>query len=94
MRYDPSKDKDFQLEKILNKGIEFQDNVRGGFVEFVTKGGLEEIHHNLGYIPIGTITILMNGPVILYAENVTQWTTTTLFLRSNASNVTVRLFVM
>ena len=32
MRFDPEGDVNFQLDKILNQGIEFQDNIRGALL--------------------------------------------------------------
>lgn len=94
MRFYPEADQKHQLNLLFNKGLDFNDNLRGGFVEFVTTGGSETIRHNLGFVPIGWIMIYNDALVSLYAEDVESWTTESLFLQSNAASVTVRLFVM
>lgn len=85
---------DWKLEKILNNGIDFGDNVRGGFVEVKTTGETQEVQHGLGHPPIGFLVILKDGPGDVYATRVEEWTKETLFLRSSVSNLTVRLFVL
>lgn len=94
MRFDPNGDIPFQLEKLLNSGIGFADNLEGGFVEIETTGEEQEVQHGLGFTPSGFIIILRTDEVELWGTRLQDWDQERLFLQSSATNVTVRLFVM
>lgn len=94
MRYDPEGDLEFQLDTILNGGIEFGDNVRGGFLEIETTGEEQEVQHGLGYTPIGFLVIFKDAECVVWGKQLSNWNNESLFLQSNATNVTVRLFVL
>lgn len=85
---------EYKLDKILNNGIDFGDNVDGGFVEVTTNGGEQEVQHGLGHVPIGFFVILKDGAGDVYSTRVKEWTKDSLFLRSSAPNLMVRLFVL
>ena len=57
MRFEPGGDLTFQLEKILNEGIEFNDNLRGGLLEADLVVGENTVQHGLGFVPIGYIVL-------------------------------------
>jgi len=85
---------EFKLDKILNNGIDFGDNVDGGFVEVITNGDEQEVQHGLGHAPIGFFIISKDGAGDVYSTRVKEWTNDSLFLKSSVPNLTVRLFVL
>ncbi len=93
-QFDPSGDIATQLDLILNRGIVFEDNVLGGFVEFTSTGEVQEIEHNLGFTPNGFVIILKTANMDIWATTLSSWNSVTLFLNTNASSQTVRLFVL
>ena len=94
MKYDPEGDKDFQLEKILNEGIELGENVRGAMLEVSLVAGENTVSHSLGVTPIGYQILYSENEAIIYGSRVAEWTTENIFLVSNVTSPTVRLFVM
>lgn len=94
MRFRPGEDTEFQLERMLNKGLEFQDNMRGSLFEGEFEDGVLEIEHGLDVTPIGFIVIWKDGEGDIWATRLQEWNRTRLFLASNVSNLKVRLFVM
>lgn len=92
---DPEQEtRDFQLENILNEGIEFGDNIRGGFFEIETNGQTQRLIHNLGYTPTGFLVVSREGEVSVWSEDLTAWTKDVLFFKSNVANLKVRIFVL
>lgn len=85
---------EFKLASILNNGITFGDNVRGGFIEVTLAGGEQEVRHDLGFEPVGFLLIWKDGLGDVYADRVTEWDKETLFLNTDATNLKVRLFVL
>ena len=94
MRYNPELELEFQLTQILNDGIEFGDNIRGGLLEIETTAAEQRIIHNLGFTPVGFIVIMREGQVDVWASNLLSWTKDVIFLTSDVASVTVRLFVL
>ena len=97
MRFNPEGPLPSQLDRILNRGITFDQNLAGGFVEIETPavaGTSLPVTHNLGHIPIGFLVIRKEGAGDIYAADVTSWTKEILYLASDATNLTARLFVM
>lgn len=92
---DPEQEtRDFQLENILNEGIEFGDNIRGGFFEIVTNGLRQKLIHNLGYTPTGFLVVSREGEGSVWSEDLTEWTKDVLFFGSSVPSQTVRIFVL
>ena len=94
MRFDPEGDVNFQLDKILNQGIELQDNVRGALLEVAVVSGENTIQHGLGFIPMGYIVLYTENEVTIFGSRISSWTTEKLFLSSSAASPTVRLLVL
>jgi hypothetical protein len=94
MRFQPDKDVNFQLERILNNGIDFQDNIRGALIEVDFEDGEAVVEHSLSYIPIGYIVLWKNGEGDVWATRSPEWNNQRLYLASNAPSLKVRLFVM
>lgn len=94
MRFDPTGDISFQLSKLLNGELEFGTNIRGSFVEFVTTGDVQEVQHNLGYVPNGFIIIFQNGEGDVWSSDLESWTTSTVLLQSSVPNLTIRAIVL
>ena len=94
MRYDPEGDQEFQLDKLLNKGLTFQDNLDGALLEVVIVSGENTIQHGLGYIPSGYIIIYSENEATFSGSSLSSWTTEQLFLTSSAASPRVRLFVL
>ena len=94
MRFVRGGDVEHQLDLILNGGIDFSSNVKGGMVEVTTTGGEQEVMHGLPFIPNGFLVIAKEGPGDVYASRINEWDTTRLYLASSVQNLRVRLFVM
>ena len=97
MRYNPTqniRDITFQLDRLLNEGLELQDNFRGGLFEVTLNAGENTLQHNLGFIPMGYIVLYKSLTGDIFGARVEQWTKTELFLESSVSNQRVRLFVV
>ena len=63
MRFDPTGDVAFQLESLLNEGLELNDNFRGGLLETDLVIGDNTVQHGLGFIPIGYIVLFPGNAV-------------------------------
>lgn len=94
MRYIKDQDTEFQLDLLLNEGLELNDNFRGALLEVDLVEGDNEIRHSLGFTPYGVITLLKSGPGELYGTRLLEWTNELLFLRLDVTSLRVRLFVM
>jgi hypothetical protein len=96
MLYNRDQETNFQLDRILNHGIQFEDNVRGGYVEITLTGEEQQVEHNLGYVPSGYLVILKSAEFDIWttADQLVKWTSTVLSLQSSVTNETARLFVM
>lgn len=83
------------LKSILDKGISFDDNVdvsRISVVSHATPGTEFSISHGLGKIPLGYIVIGQSGAGSVY-DGTTPNTKDILYLKSDVSSKTFRLFV-
>jgi hypothetical protein len=94
MRYVKDGDVEYQLDQLLNQGLEFNDNMRGALVEHDLVEGDNEIRHALGFVPYGAIVVLKSGPGEIYGTRLLEWTNEIMFLRCDVSSLRVRLFVM
>ena len=94
MKFRRGGDVEHQLDLMLNNGLTFVDNVDGGMFEITTTGDVQELTHNLGYVPSGFIVLFISGEAMVWGENLESWTTSRLFLNANAANLRVRLFVV
>ena len=94
MRFIKSQDTEHQLDKILNEGIEFGDNMKGALLEHTFSEGENEIQHGLGYVPFGVIVLLKSGPGEIFGTRDTEWTSEIMFLKCDVKNLKARLFVM
>ena len=94
MRYDSEGDQEFQLDKILNKGIVVEDNLDWAILEIALTSGENTIQHGLGRVPYGYIVIYKEDNTDINGSSLSSWTTEQLFLTSSAANPKVRLFVL
>lgn len=93
MRFRPEGDVDYQLDRLLNNGLEFADNMKGVLIERDLSEGDNEVRHGLGYVPFAAIVLLKSGPGEIYGVRDTEWTGEIMFLRCDATSLRVRLFV-
>ena len=68
MRFESEGDINFQLDQLLNQGLEFNDNLKGALLEVDLVAGENTIRHGLGFVPIGYI-ILNSGTRTVIVEN-------------------------
>lgn len=94
MRFYQNQDVEFQLDRILNNGIEFDDNIRGSLVEVHFVDGLLSLKHTLGYTPTGFIVLWKDAESDVWATQLDDWNRETMYLASSVSNLRARLFVM
>lgn len=94
MRYIRGASVEFQLDQLLNEGLELGDNVRGGILEIDLVVGENEVQHGLGFVPQGYIVLYSEESDLPYGSRVDEWNSERLFLRSNVTNQRVRLFVL
>lgn len=94
MRYIKDGDTEYQLNLLLNEGLELNDNFRGALLEVDLVEGDNEIRHGLGFKPFGIIILLKDGPGDIYGTRLTEWTNEILFLRCDVTSLRVRLFVV
>ena len=94
MKFDQEGDVNFQLDKILNEGLELNENFRGALIEVALVFGETTVQHGLGFIPIGYLVIFSEAAVTISGSRVADWTTEKMFLNSSAASPVVRLFVM
>ncbi len=93
-RFNPDGDITFQLDNLLNEGLELNDNFRGALLELDIKEGFNTIQHGLGFIPTGYIVIYKDVEGDIFGTRVGEWTEEVLFLRSSVRNRVVRLCVL
>jgi len=94
MRFEEEGDLEFQLGKMLNQGLNVQDNFNWGILEVVLVSGVNTIQHGLGFVPNGYILIYSEDEITLSAPSLTSWTTEQLLLTSSAASPKARLFVL
>lgn len=86
-RWDELSEQLKSFHDILSKGIRFEDNFRGTMftgVTFATANAEVQITHKLGYIPSGFISVRPSVAMSVYESGDTPWTTTAIYLKSNA----------
>lgn len=93
-RSEQAEDIDFQLNQLLNEGLELSDNLRGGLLEVTLSIGENSITHSLGFKPIGFILLYKDLEGDIFGSRIDEWTNEVLFLKSSVSNQKVRLFVV
>jgi len=93
-RFEPEGEVEFQLDLILNEGIELQDNLRGALLEVSVVAGENTVQHGLGFVPLGYIVLYSEDPAIFSGSRIEDWTTEQIFLNSSATSPKVRLFVL
>ena len=94
MRYVSGGDTEYQLNLLLNEGLELNDNFRGALLAELLVEGDNEVRHDLGFIPFGAMILLKSGPGEIYGTRLTEWTNEILFLRCDVTKLEVRLFVV
>lgn len=94
-RFEPEGEVVFQLDDLLNEGLELNDNFRGALLEIENVLAAENvIQHSLGFIPIGYWILYTEDPSIFSGARIEDWTTEQIFLNSSATSPRVRLFVL
>ena len=94
MRFEPEGDLGFQLDRLLNEGLEFNDNFRGGMLETDLVVGENTVRHGLGFIPVGYLVIYPGTDGTFVGVRISEWTNETLFLNASVASQGVRLFVL
>jgi len=94
MRFDPEGDVNFQLDRILNQGIQIQDNVRGALLEVNLAAGENTVKHGLGFIPMGYLVLYSEAESTISGARVVDWTTEDMFMNSSVASPRVRLLVL
>lgn len=93
-RFNPEGNTNYQLNLLLNEGLELSDNFRGALLEVTLDSGENEVRHELGFQPIGYILLYKDLEGDIYGSRVTEWTKTILYLSSSVPSQKVRLFVL
>ena len=78
-------DTDAQLQRLLNRGLTFQDNVRCAILEVELDFGHTTIQHGLGFTPLGYIVIWQSGPEAIYGGPVNLWDEQSMVISSDAA---------
>lgn len=86
------------LTQEFNGRIEFQTNIRSSpllEVVFANSSDIQEISHNLGFVPRGTLNVKLNADANVYAPVGAQytWTSEKIYLQASAA-VTVKLYII
>lgn len=84
----------YDLAGILNNGLKFSDNFDGQIIDVADTGAADVanvISHTLKRVPTGFLVIDTNKAVAAYRSAST--TTTTITLKFNTANCTVKVFV-
>ena len=69
------------------------DAVWVAYVSNGTANTEDTVSHNLGRIPIGIWVGIPDKSAVIYADNQTAWTTTTVRLKASAATVTVNILL-
>lgn len=95
MKFDRDGDIPYQLDLLLNEGLEFHDNFNCACLDTIELAeGENLIEHNLGFIPVGYIVIYKAVSGEIYGTRELEWDKEKLFLVSSAPNQKVRLLVL
>ena len=94
MRFFPNRDTEYQLDKILNRGLTFTDNHQGVIINVDLEFGVNRVQHSLGFTPIGYIILIKQNEGDIYGTETDKWNEEILFLVSSAQSQRARLFVM
>lgn len=94
MKYVPNQDTEFQLDRLLNEGLELNDNFRGALLEIDLSEGENTVRHGLGFKPYGFILLVKDGPGEVYGTRLSEWTNELLYCGCDATSLKVRLFVL
>lgn len=86
------------LVQVLQKNVNFTDNIQGVFVTAKIAGNNIPVQHNLGVVPIGYL-LLMNdtSKVIYYTPSTTYpWTATQIYLSNSdpTTTSTIKIFLI
>lgn len=88
------------LQQVLRNNITFKDNMKCQIVDFYFELSSTSyaIKHGLGVIPIGFMIIRTSrdgtNPGIIYWDGSPEWTTSTIFLRSQTNEVSARILII
>lgn len=94
MRFFPHQDTEYQLDRLLNRGLTLVDNHQGVVLNVDLELGVNEIHHSLGFTPIGYIILVKQNEGDIYGTETDKWNEEILFLVSSVASQRVRLYVM
>ena len=61
MRFYPEGNLAFQLDRMLNRGLTFVDNISGALLSIELTGEEQTISHRLGRVPIGFLVLSIDG---------------------------------
>jgi hypothetical protein len=95
VKFDREGDIPFQLDKLLNEGLEFHDNFNCACMDtFSLDEGENVIEHGLGFRPVGYLVIYKEVSGDIFGTRSDEWTNEKLFLVSSVPNQKVRLLVV
>jgi hypothetical protein len=88
-------DQQSNLAAILNRGINFDENVDSRQVSFTSDAvanAENTVAHTLGKVPTGYIVVSINKAAIVYNGG-TAWTTALIYLKVNVATTVVRIII-
>lgn len=94
MRFYPDRDISFQLDQMLNRGLNLHENFAGVIVDVDLSEGRNEVRHGLGFVPIGYFVLVKQNEGDIFGTETDTWTKEILYVVSSAPSQKARLFVM
>jgi len=84
-----------KLGDIINKGLRITDNFDSQIVTVTTSGADTEVivPHTLKRVPNGYFVLNTNKAANIY-DSGTTWTTTNIYIKSNAATTTVKMLIL
>lgn len=86
---------EIMLKAILNRGINFNDNIDCRVIDFTSSGtpnAENTIAHDLGKIPTGYFVVGKDKAGDLY-NGTTTWTATNIYLKNAVASVTAKIII-
>ena len=89
----PGQDTDRQLDRLLNRGLTLQDNVRCAILHLELTEGEYEVRHGLGFVPLGYVILVKDAPVAIYGRDTNRWTSEVIYVQAEGP-VAARIAVL
>ena len=84
-----------ELSELLNGGLKFSDNFNAEIIDVADTGPANSefsVSHTLKRVPVGYIVINKDRAGDVY-DSGTTWTSTTLYLKDDTANASIKLLV-